>query len=137
MGNSPRNRTARNSAPLPLEAGFRARDCAGYERIELIYGNYPYCGRNDPGADGASIRHSSHDRRPIFDQVGDPGSVPVCHPHAPVRRGMAYLPRFRRAVYAVVRYVDPHPYNTHRIVWTRCDLDLGVCGIGVQNEFGL
>src|SRR5271157_4514346 len=47
---------------------------------------------------------------------------------------MAALPRFRRAVYAVVRYVDPHPDDAHRIIWTRCDFHFGICGIGVPKQ---
>src|SRR6202158_3386228 len=35
-----------------------------------------------------------HDWRSISDQIGDPDGVPVCHSHAPVRRGMTDLPRF-------------------------------------------
>src|SRR5579859_64228 len=74
------------------------------------------------------------DRRSISDQVGDSDCVPVCHAHAPVRCGMTDLPRFRRAMYPVVRYVDSHPDNTHRIVWTRCDLHLGICLIAVPED---
>src|SRR5580658_10705746 len=47
---------------------------------------------------------------------------------------MADLPGIRCAVYPIVRYVDPHPYNPHRIVWTRCDLHQCICGIGVPEQ---
>jgi hypothetical protein len=50
---------------------------------------------------------------------------------------MSDLPRFWRAVYSVVRYVDPDPDNAHGIVWTRCDLRLGICGISVPEQVGV
>src|SRR5208282_3284992 len=61
------------------------------------------------GVESLAFSLLEHDRRSISNQVGDPRRVPVCHPHAPVRRGMANFPRFRRAVYSIVGYVDPHP----------------------------
>ena len=47
---------------------------------------------------------------------------------------MADLPGIRRAVYPIVRYVDTNPDNTHRIVWTRCDLHLGIHVISIPEQ---
>ena len=84
-----------------------------------------------------AISFLEHDWRSIFDQVGDSCGIPVRHPHAPVRGRMADLPRFGRAVDAVVRYVDPHPDHTDRIVWTCGDLHLGICLIGIPEQVGV
>src|SRR5580698_925429 len=50
---------------------------------------------------------------------------------------MADLTRFRRAVYPVVRYVDPHPNHTHRIVRASCDLHLGIRLISIPEQVGV
>jgi len=78
-----------------------------------------------------------HYRRSFFDQAGELAGVPVCQPHAPVGLGIADPPRFRRAVYPVVRLVDLNPDNTHWIVGARCDLLFCIGGIGIPKQVGV